>query len=256
MPMNGIFLHSEHQTHASWQPAGLHLPASDIATAPTVWSVPVSANARQAQSVADILSPEEINKGLRFHQARHRTRFLLGRAVLRQLLGQALALPPQAVRFKLGTHNKPLLEGVRQPLSFNLSYTEDHVIIAIDPTQAVGIDIERIKTDFDYGTMVDACFSPREIEYIGDAHGRFYSLWTRKEALLKLSGKGIGEHLPSVEVLDGPGIATRDNVGDTPADRLRLYTFEVQPMLLASLATARPYREFSFYRWQEENSTD
>src|SRR5690554_4552039 len=123
MAMNGIFLRSEHYAATPWQPAGWHLPATDIAAVPTVWSIPVSANQRQAQHIADTLSPEEVNRGMRFHQARHRTRFLLGRAVLRYLLGQALGLPPKAVRFKLGIHNKPLLDDVRQPLSFNLSYT-------------------------------------------------------------------------------------------------------------------------------------
>lgn len=248
--MNGIILHSEHKPDPSWQAGGMHLPARDMATAPTAWSVPVSANEGLAQQFMDTLSLEEIHKGMRFHQQRHRSRFLLGRVVLRHLLGQALTIPPGSLRFELGTHNKPFLADIKQPLSFSLSYTDDHVIIAIDPLHPVGVDIEYIKTDFEFKSMVDACFSPREIQHIGDEHRRFYTLWTRKEAVLKLTGKGIGEHLPSFEVLGGTSEVQSDNVGDTNANQLNLHTFDVQPGLIATLCTTRRFDEFSFYRWQ------
>ena len=249
--MNGIILHSEHRPDPSWRDGGVHLPAPDMAEVPTVWSVPVPDSHTLTQHFIDTLSAEEINRGSRFHQARHRNRFLLGRVVLRHLLGRALAIAPRSLQFKLGMHNKPFLDGVKQPLSFSLSYTDNHVIIAIAPLHAVGIDIEHIKTDFEFESMVDACFSPREIQYIGEEHRRFYTLWTRKEAVLKLTGKGIGEHLPDFEVLDGSGAVQPDNVGTTATDRLHLFTFEVQPTLLATLCTSRPFDAFACYRWQE-----
>lgn len=251
MPMNGIRLHSEHRTGVQWHPAGMHVPVRDAATSPSVWSIPISTNSSLAERYSDMLHADELNKGLRFHQDKHRTRYLVGRIVLRHLLGQALATDPKAVRFTYGLHRKPFLEHANQSFSFNLSYTEDHVIIALDPAMPVGIDIERVNTGFEFDSMAEICFSDREIRYIGHSHEHFFTLWTRKEAILKLSGKGIGEHLPSVEVLDGTGEAQRDNVGEVASSALQLYTFAPQPTLLASLATARPFEEFAFYRWED-----
>lgn len=248
--MKSILLQNDHCAVTTWHPGGMHLPVSDIASGPTVWSVPILTNADEATRFADTLSPEEINKGLRFHQARHRHRFLQGRVVLRHLLGQALGIPPHAVRFRLGEHNKPFVAGVSQPLSFSLSYTDDHVLIAIDPHYPIGIDIELVKTDFDFESMMDACFSPREIQHIDNAPARFYTLWTRKEAILKLTGKGIGEHLPSFEVLDGASEVQQKNVGNTEANPLHLHTFEVPSQMLATLCTPRRFEAFRCYRWQ------
>lgn len=249
--MKAILLQNYHRAVSAWQPGSIRAPVSDISTLPSVWSVPIPPNVSEASRFVDTLSPEEINKGLRFHQVRHRNRFLLGRVVLRHLLGNALGISPRAVRFHMGQHGKPFVSAASQPLSFSLSYTDGHVIIAIDPRHPIGVDIERVKTDFEFESMMDACFSPREITHIGTDAVRFYTLWTRKEAILKLTGKGIGEHLPSFEVLDGDSEAQRENVGDTDANTLNLHTFDVQPQTVATLCTPRRFEEFEFYRWQQ-----
>src|SRR5690606_33945398 len=128
-------------------------------------------------------------------------RFKAAHTALRLLLGYATASDPAAVRFKKAHHNKPILEvPVDADIQFNLSYTENGAIIGLDTRQPIGVDIEWSQRPLAIETMLDACFSTDEIAYIcaqpSEMHRRFFTLWTRKEAILKLTGEGIGEHLP------------------------------------------------------------
>ena len=89
---------------------------------------------------------------------------------------------------------KPVL---KQPagLHFNMADTNDLAILAFS-RHPVGIDVELLKTEFNYQPVVQRYFSNTDARWIskGDAR-RFYLLWTRKEAILKLTGAGLTDHL-------------------------------------------------------------
>ncbi len=69
----------------------------------------------------------------------------------------------------------------------------------------VGVDVERVRTLDDADSLVERFFSAREhaLYTALEPHDKpvaFFNLWTRKEALLKATGEGIGELLNRVEV--------------------------------------------------------
>lgn len=91
------------------------------------------------------------------------------------------------------SHGKPYLRG--RPFCYNLSHSGDYVFCAVSERE-IGADIQR-RVPGRESRVAGRFFSGREaaaIRAIGDETERsklFYRLWTRKEALGKLSGEGI-----------------------------------------------------------------
>lgn len=92
-----------------------------------------------------------------------------------------------------GPHGKPYIK--EQPFFYNISHSGDYVFCAVSG-QEIGADIQKKESGREK-RVAERFFSKREadaIEEAGDAAGKrdlFYRLWTRKEALGKLSGDGI-----------------------------------------------------------------
>ena len=84
-------------------------------------------------------------------------------------------------------------------LHFNLSHSGDYAILARH-TSDVGADVERIGTP--RAKLAPRVFLPEEIDWMrGDPEARFYALWTLKESVLKLTGRGFSMSMRSFSVL-------------------------------------------------------
>jgi 4'-phosphopantetheinyl transferase len=165
-----------------------------------------------------------------------RERWSAARGTLREVLGRALAIPPDAVRFRYATHGKPQLDLDCAPLArelrFNISHSGDLALIALGGVE-VGADVERIKprrTDdiarrfFAVGEQQRLfAFAPprREVE--------FFRLWTCKEAFLKATGEGFSRSTRSYEIeLDASEARVRWATGIADA-RSRFSVFPLEP---------------------------
>ncbi len=159
----------------------------------------------------EMLTPEEIARAGRLATETLRRRYVQAHSLLHTLLGaytQAGTLPCDLAYHAQG---KPYLRAPQlQPaLEFNMSHTDEVVMIALTRGQAVGVDIEMFRPLEDLSGMIALCCTSREAAYLAtlamDARlFAFYRLWTRKEAWLKLLGVGLGSDLTSVEVHDTP----------------------------------------------------
>lgn len=213
---------------------------------PSIWLIdPVKAHSFLANRYDNMLSTEELDRASRFHHAIHGIRYRAAHAVLRMLLGNVTQQKAAALHFVRGHHNKPaLLIHPNHPIRFNLSYTENSAMIGIADNNEIGIDIEWLHRPMAIDDMLSACFSTTEIEYITskpeDMRYRFFTLWTRKEAILKLTTEGIGEHLPFFEVLDGSCETEKRIIGGNPPDKIYLYSFRIGDDYVGSYATPQP----------------
>src|SRR5579885_2188447 len=118
-------------------------------------------------------------------------------------LGIDIGQPESAIELGESTTGKPFAEGIE----FNLSHARDDVVYAIGRDLPLGIDIEQPAQIAELDALLFVC-SEREARYVR-AHGdsgcsaAFLRLWTRKEAVLKAAGCGLGRVGPdAVEVLD------------------------------------------------------
>lgn len=95
-------------------------------------------------------------------------------------------------------HDKPILKGYPH-IHFNFSHCKSGVLCVIDD-QPIGCDIEDIEEKLDLA-LCHFCYNDQELAEITsspDPCVEFTKLWTKKEAVLKLTGDGINDHLPSL----------------------------------------------------------
>ncbi len=155
-----------------------------------------------------LLSADERERAQRFAFDVHRHRFVVGRGVLRLLLGKYLNMPPQEVVLAYGEQDKPFLS--HSELEFNVSHSEDVALLAFAWGRAVGVDVEAIRPLSDADSVARISFSKKEYgEYtaVPDAQKpqAFYNCWTRKEAFIKAVGSGLSYPLDSFDVSFLPG---------------------------------------------------
>lgn len=185
-----------------------------------VWRLPLGILPGALADAARLLSPEERQRAERLRPEVQRHRFVLGRAWLRIVLGKYCELAPRDVRFCYGLRGKPeLMPGQRSsrtgaPLHFSLAHSNDVGLLAVTEAGPVGVDVEEVRTLGDVRALVNQFFSPGEALAFSRVPAdrqpaAFFSLWTRKEAVLKATGAGIGDFLSQVEVSFLPGEAPR-----------------------------------------------
>lgn len=221
---------------------------------PSVWLIdPARTHLLLANQYSNTLSYDELTRADRFHHAAHGIRYKVTHTALRMLLARATNAVAEKLQFVCGHHNKPVLSTYREhPTRFNLSYTENRAMIGIGDGSEIGIDIEWLNRPMAIDDMLSACFSATEIEYITsqqeNVRHRFFTLWTRKEAILKLTAEGIGEHLPLFEVLDGSCEAEKEIIGGNPPDRIYLYSFRIGNDYLGCYAAPKPLDRLSGFQ--------
>ena len=137
-----------------------------------------------------MISPQRAEKARRYRFADDQKRCIAGGLLLRRFLGDT--------EIYTDDFGKPRAEN---GVCFNLSHSGDWVVLALGETE-VGCDIERFKL-VDPLRLGKVVCTGAELEYISsnpDRLGRFYELWTKKEALLKCMGKGFHRAAKTVEV--------------------------------------------------------
>lgn len=145
----------------------------------------------------------------------HRRRFIVGRGLLRTLLGRYLGVPSKAVSFSYTEFGRPFLPN--ENIQFNVSHSGEIALYGFARNAGIGIDIECVRP---IGIMEIArrFFSPNECESLAMVpehvqEAAFYRCWTRKEAYLKAKGLGLQTPLDSFTVsldADRPALLSVD----------------------------------------------
>ncbi|NOZ57755.1 MAG: 4'-phosphopantetheinyl transferase superfamily protein [Calditrichaeota bacterium] len=207
MPVNAICL----DTWAE-PPSTLDLPPDAV----HVWRVLLDVPESVVGIFFRFLSDDERKRAFRFHFDRDRRRFSVARGALRQILGAYLALEPSAIRFGYSDHGKPFLAGpdTGLDLRFNVSHSDDVALVAVTQGREVGIDVEKLRPEFAGLEIAERFFSPAEVDALRslplELQSRgFFNCWTRKEAFVKATGKGLSFPLRAFDVTLVPGEAPK-----------------------------------------------
>ena len=135
-------------------------------------------------------------------------RFSLCRAALRAVLAGRLACRNERIAFEVhDDRGKPfaMVDGVPAPISFNVSHSGDHGLIAVAPRGRLGVDVEQRQPRRHMDLLIDTVFTETERAVLTTAEGRyrtdlFLDFWTMKEALIKALGTGLSTDPASFEV--------------------------------------------------------
>ncbi len=153
---------------------------------------------------SEMLSPAEWVRAARFHQERDRERFLAAHGLLRCILGRYLRMDPRDLTFGAGAYGKPALLANFRGLQFNLSHSDQLMLLAVTATREVGVDLEYMRPGVPFETLAEHYFDPSEAWSIRTAPpteraSRFYETWTSTEARLKAAGTGFAAARTVVE---------------------------------------------------------
>lgn len=124
-------------------------------------------------------------------------RFLTGRALIRGVAAAELGIAPADVAidascFDCGKpHGKPKVAG----LEVSISHSGDWVALALTEATPVGVDVEEVR-DAEVDGLAGIAFSPDELTAFeqvphADKKAAFFTYWSRKEAVVKATGKGM-----------------------------------------------------------------
>ena len=161
-----------------------------------IWHGDIAAEDAHYQSYWRVLDAAEQAHALRIKNDLQRKRYVEVHGRLRNVLAQTLNEPPEKIRINKAEHGKPYLTD-NPELAFNLSHSASVIVIAIGWNCRLGVDVETCKPRANLAGLVDKCFAEEEAAYWRTLpeHQKtpeFYRFWTRKEAFVKATGRGIG----------------------------------------------------------------
>ncbi len=120
-------------------------------------------------------------------------------ALLAFAFSEAAINPPYEI--KRSAHGKPFLPN--EKIKFSYCHTEGLCAVVISDFEC-GIDAENINRKASFAEISSRFFTADENEYLSSRNFSsevFYEIWTKKEAYLKFTGKGLAGGLNSFSVL-------------------------------------------------------
>ncbi len=177
-----------------------------------VWRSNLNQAPSVIQALSEVLAPDERQRSGRFHFRKDHDQFIVGRAVLRQILSGYLKTLPERIRFSYGQYGKPALVEERDydSLSFNVSHSHGVALYAVARARRIGLDVELLREDIATPTIAARFFSSKEVAALRALPSdqqtvAFFNCWTRKEAYIKARGEGLSYPLQWFTVSLAPG---------------------------------------------------
>ena len=172
----------------------------------TVLHIDLGPDAARESGAMALLSDDERQRCRRYHYAGPRRRFALCRAALRAVLCDRLGCDNEQLTFGAYEFGKPvaILHGEVAPVSFNVSHSGSHGLIALAPDGRLGVDVEERGERKGLDGLIAAALTPVEQAELAAADERqklhgFLRAWTLKEAVIKAVGLGISMSMADLE---------------------------------------------------------
>jgi len=200
----------------------------------------------------DVLSEEEKITADRFVRYADKLCFVVTRASLRTLLADRLEKHPSTLEIEYASKGKPQLSGEdRNSIFFNASHSGEYSVLALNGDHEIGVDIELKRTIRNLDKLAARFFTEGEYQEFKshkDEQTAFFSIWTLKEAIVKLTGKGISGGLSKFDVSlnpKGDSHLTRLENEKWKFDEIKLSTFLFNDRYAAAFATASSSNSFT-----------
>lgn len=219
-----------------------------------VWSISFNPLTPVPDACLSVISADEVARANRFYQQKDRNRFMLSRWVLRTILAKYIGVQPAEIEFEAGKNKKPHIKNNGGlDLHYNMSHSLGHVLLAISD-KILGADIEFINPDFGYSEVLADNFSPAEVSYINESDhiDRFFTLWTRKEAITKATAQGLDCDLRLLPALDGLHMVEAGIIASD--DNWLINSFMINEKYAGSLAIGSSIEALQFFQLEATGS--
>ena len=135
-----------------------------------IWKADLQDQAANAEKYYSCLSETEKDRAGRFRSDTIRQRFTTAHGIVREILGNYLNLPAAELEFDSLPSGKPVLAGRsylnRPAIKFNLSHSEDLLLMALSLEYDLGIDVEWIEPGFEHVAVSEHFFASDEMEWL------------------------------------------------------------------------------------------
>lgn len=111
---------------------------------------------------------------------------LLKQYILPEMIGESI----NDMNMKIDDNGKIHLVGNLINYDYNISHSNEYVILALTKNYKIGIDIEYINENIDIDELGGIFFSETEQEFVKSIED-FYIIWTKKESFIKALGTGF-----------------------------------------------------------------
>jgi hypothetical protein len=131
-----------------------------------VWKASLDLPPNRVRSLAQTLSEDERARARRFVFEQDRFRFIARRGLLRAILSRYLHTAPCALEVRYGPYGKPAISsGAGGSLPrFGVSHADGTALYAVTAGREVGVDLERIHSDFPSEDIAERFLSPGEVQ--------------------------------------------------------------------------------------------
>ncbi len=145
------------------------------------------------------ISIKRKNRIERFRFEKDKTVSLCSELLIRCKLSEILEVNPKEIILESKENGKPYVSNFEN-IHFSLSHSRNMILLAVDKDR-IGADIELIEKD--NTNIAKSFFTNSEYNYIIKSENptkSFYTVWTMKEAYLKMTGDGIVNGLDNFDV--------------------------------------------------------
>jgi 4'-phosphopantetheinyl transferase len=168
-----------------------------------VWQARLNLSDSVIVACWDLLSSDERIRAKGYHFECDKRRFIVGRGLLRKLLGGYTGQRAVDLLLQFNRYGKPTLDA-SYGLQFNLSHSHEIVVYAF-AAREIGVDVERLQPMDDALNIAERFFSASEVaalKSVSEASRMeaFFTCWTRKEAYIKARGEGLSMPLDTFSV--------------------------------------------------------
>ncbi len=196
------------------------------------------------------LSDQELERSKRFRKYSDERTYVIVHALVNKKIAELLNKDFTAITINYFNNQKPNIDGIN--IDFNLSHSSDYFAFAISIHENifVGIDIEEIRENLEINPIINNYFHENEIRYLSNKnlnqvlkHQKFYEIWTRKEAFLKMLGIGLNDNLSALNMLLGEReltIPENNSFGNHYFSNTYVYTLNLRDKLALSLSINHP----------------
>lgn len=208
-----------------------------------IWKFEIDKSENSPSSYIHLLDTNEKERASKFRFSTDRDQFLWGRILLKQLLGNYLNINPKSITVKTTADGKPIFEKIEhQQIHFNLSHSHNCIILGFSKSP-IGVDIEHVSRKVNIEQICRNHFSDAEQNLIQtttsteNKESIFFDIWTKKEALIKGIGKGLGIPLQSLNVIDAEGCVKFISNSNIPSLNWYVHTIQISQAYKAAFAT-------------------
>jgi 4'-phosphopantetheinyl transferase len=165
------------------------------------------------------------------------------------ILGHYLNCHPAEIKFKNNRFQKPHIDYPITSIQFNISASSNRFVAAFTQHHTIGIDVEQIRQIKTINQLIADYFTINEANWVYNhpesmQERAFFSIWTKKEALVKAIGQGLSIRPNMFDVLS-------DNLISFCNEKWELLPLNIFENCFATIAINSPTVKLCYYNTDE-----